>query len=74
MPVQEVSPYLGLNWKTIKAIDKKFMEEKFGPTDYRGLCILAIDEVSVRKGHRHLNLVMDFDTAGWFRSVKAAYR
>jgi len=60
MTVQEVSRHLGLDWKTVKAIDEKFLEEKFGPTDYRGLCILAIDEVSIRKGHRYLAVVLDY--------------
>jgi len=62
MTVQEVSRHLGLDWKTVKAIDKKFLEEKFGPTDYRGLRILAIDEVSIRKGHRYLTVVLDYET------------
>jgi hypothetical protein len=63
MPVQDVSRHLGLNWKTIKAIGKQFREEKFGPTEYRGLCILAIDEVSIHKGYRHLNLVLGFESS-----------
>jgi len=62
MTVQEVSRHLGLDWKTVKAIDEKFLEEKFGPTDYRGLRILAVDEVSIRKGHRYLTVVLDYET------------
>ena len=62
MTIQEVSRHLGLDWKTVKAIDQKFLEEKFGQTDYRGLRILAVDEVSIRKGHRYLTVVLDYET------------
>lgn len=62
MTVQEVSRHLGLDWKTVKAIDQKFLEEQFGQTDYRGLRILAVDEISIRKGHRYLTVVLDYET------------
>lgn len=62
MTVQEVSRHLRLDWKTVKAIDQKFLEEQFGQTDYRGLRILAVDEISIRKGHRYLTVVLDYET------------
>jgi len=62
MTVQEVSRHLGLDWKTVKAIDQQFLENAYGQTDYQGLRILAIDEVSVRKGHRYLTVVLDYET------------
>jgi len=62
MTVKEVSRHLGLDWKTVKAIDHKFLEEQFGQTDYRGLRILAVDEVSIRKGHRYLTVVLDYES------------
>jgi transposase len=62
MTVQEVSRHLGLDWKTVKAIDQQFLEEQFGQTDYQGLRILAVDEVSIRKGHRYLTVVLDYET------------
>lgn len=62
MTVQEVSRHLGLDWKTVKAIDQHFLEQAYGQTDYRGLRILAVDEVSVRKGHRYLTVVLDYET------------
>jgi len=62
MTVLEVSRHLGLDWKTVKAIDQKFLEEQFGQTDYRGLRILAVDEVSIRKGHCYLTVVLDYES------------
>ncbi len=62
MTVQEVARHLGLNWKTVKAIDQKFLEREYGQTDYQGLRILAIDEISIRKGRRYLTVVLDYET------------
>jgi len=62
MAVLEVARHLGLDWKTVKAIDQKFLERDYGQTDYQELRILAIDEISIRKGHRYLIVVLDYET------------
>lgn len=60
LTVKEVADHLGLNWKTVRRIDKHFLEEEYGQTDYRGLRILAVDEIALRKGHRYLTIVLDY--------------
>jgi transposase len=60
MTVSEVAQHLGLNWKTVKAIDKFYLERDYGQPDLTGLRILAVDEISIRKGHRYLTIVMDY--------------
>ena len=60
MTVTEVARHLGMNWKTVKAIDKTFLERDYGQPDLNGLRILAVDEISIRKGHRYLTLVLDY--------------
>jgi len=62
MTVREVAWHLGLDWKTVKTIDQRFLERQYGQTDYQGLRILAIDEISIRKGHRYLTVVLDYLT------------
>lgn len=62
MTVKEVAEHLDLDPKTVKEIDKAFLKEDFGETDYSGLRILAIDEISVRKGHDYLTIVLDYET------------
>ncbi len=62
MTVTEAAEHLGLNWKTAKAIDKQYLERDFGQPDYEGLLILAVDEISLRKGHRYLTIVLDYET------------
>jgi transposase len=60
MTVSDVAQHLGLNWKTVKAIDKFYLERDYGQPDYQALRILAVDEISIRKGHRYLTVVMDY--------------
>lgn len=62
MTVKEVAEHLGLDWKTVKELDKQALEEEFGETDYRGLRMLAIDEIAVRRGHKYLTVVLDYET------------
>jgi len=60
MTVSEVANHLDLNWKTVKAIDKQFLEQQYGQPDLSGLRILAVDEIAVRRGHKYLTVVMDY--------------
>jgi len=60
MTVSEVSRHLGLNWKTVKDIDKYYLERDYGKPVLNGLRILAVDEISIRKGHRYLTVVLDY--------------
>jgi transposase len=60
LTVKDVADHLGLNWKTVKRVDKLFLEEKYGETDYQGLRILAVDEIAIRKGHHYLTVVLDY--------------
>ena len=62
MTVQDVARHLDLDWKTVKTVDKLFLEAHYGQPDYEGLRILAVDEISVRKGHRYLTVVLDYET------------
>jgi len=62
LTVQDVARHVGLDWKTVKDIDKAFLEEEFGQTDYTNLTILAVDEVSVRKGHHYMTVVLNYLT------------
>jgi transposase len=62
LTVKEVARHLSLDWKTVKAIDKSCLERDFGETDYSELRVLAIDEISLRKGYKFLTVVLDYDT------------
>lgn len=60
LPITQVAEHLGLDPKTVKAVDQEFLEQDFGKTDYRGLRILAIDEIAIKKGHQYMTVVMDY--------------
>ena len=62
MTVSEVAQHLGIDWKTVKNIDKFYLERNYGQPDLKGLRILAVDEISIRKGHSYLTVVLDFLT------------
>jgi transposase len=62
MTVTEVAKHLDLNWKTVKAIDKKFLEQHYGNPNLDGLRILAVDEIAVRRGHQYVTVVLDYLT------------
>ena len=60
LTVTEVAKHFGINWKTVKTIDKFFLERQYAQTDYQNLRILAVDEISVKKGQRYLTVVLDY--------------
>lgn len=62
MTVTEVAQHFQLDWKTVKEIDKQYCEAHYGQPNYDGLRILAVDEISLRKGHKYLTIVLDYET------------
>jgi len=62
MTVTEVAQHLQLDWKTVKEIDKQYLEAHYGQPNYDGLRILAVDEISLRKGHKYITIVLDYET------------
>ena len=55
MTVSEVARHLKIDWKTVKNIDKFYLERDYGQPDYKGLRILAVDEISIRKAQNYLS-------------------
>lgn len=63
MTVQEAARHLGLDPKTVKAVDKHFLQQEFGETNYDGLRILAVDEIALEKGpNGYMTVVLDYLT------------
>jgi len=60
MTVKDVAEHLDLDPKTVKSIDKAFLEKEFGEMNAAGLRVLAIDEIAVRKGHTYMTVIMDY--------------
>jgi len=62
MTVTDVAAHVDLDWKTVKNIDKAFLEEEYGSPSFDGLRILAVDEFSVRKGRKFMTVVLNYET------------
>lgn len=62
MTIADVARHFHIDWKTVKNIDKEFLERDYGRTDYQNLRLLAVDEIAVKKGHRYMTVVIDYET------------
>lgn len=59
MTIADVALYLGVSDSMIRGIDKLYLGRKFSKPKLGHLKYLAMDEISVRKGHKYLTMVMD---------------
>jgi len=57
--IKAVAEELGLDWKTVKELDKQYMREQVRRMGRPGPLVIGIDEVSIRKGHTYRIVVSD---------------
>lgn len=57
-----VAKRYGIDWSTVKRLDKLQLQHCFADIDMRGVKHLIMDEFSIQKGHRYATVVMDADT------------
>jgi transposase len=62
MTVKAVAFHLGVSWDVVKDIQKRYLKGKFAKPKLKHLRQIAIDEISTRKGHRYLTLVLDLES------------
>lgn len=62
MTIKEVAEHLDLDWKTVKEIHKRFLQEKFVHEERGSPKILVVDEISIRKRHRYLTIIADWES------------
>jgi transposase len=56
LTIKDVAEHFNLDPKTVKEIDKSFLD------NLEGLRVLMIDEIAVRKGHSYMTVVADYFT------------
>ena len=56
---QDVTKELKLDWHTVKALDKGYMEEQLRRSPVAGPGVIGIDKIALRKGHRDRIVVSD---------------
>jgi len=59
MAIRHVARYFGLDWKTVKGIDRARLERSLGPIDLDGLEVIALDEFAIQKGHRYATVIVE---------------
>lgn len=59
MTIQDIANHLGMQWDTIKEIQKDALAKKYGKPDLSKVKYIAIDEIAVKKGHNYQTIVMD---------------
>lgn len=57
--IKAVARELRLDWHTVKALEKQYMQEQIRRTGTPAPRIIGIDEVSIRKGHTYRIVVSD---------------
>lgn len=57
--IQDVAKEFRLDWKTVKELDKHYMQEQLRRTGTPTPGVIGIDEVSMRKGHTYRIVVSD---------------
>jgi len=61
MTITEVAKHLGLDWKTVKEIHKQYLRERFSHEDIGYPRLLAVDEISLKKRHHYLTLIINWE-------------
>ncbi|MBC7771414.1 MAG: ISL3 family transposase [Pyrinomonadaceae bacterium] len=59
MTIKDVAAHLQVSWDTIKDIQARSLQRRFGKPKLHKLRQIAIDEVAVGKGHHYLTVVLD---------------
>lgn len=59
MTIQDVALHLQVSWDTIKDIQARSLQRRFGKPKLHKLRQIAIDEIAVGKGHHYLTVVLN---------------
>jgi transposase len=62
MTIQDVAKHLGVSWDVVKDIQKRYLSKHYAHPRLKDLNLIAIDEISIGRGHRYLTVVLDLLT------------
>jgi transposase len=60
LPIRDIARHLDLDWKTIKELHKQYLQERYSREDIGLPELLAVDEISLRKGHHYLTVIINW--------------
>jgi len=61
MTLKDIARHLRVGWDCIKDIVKRNLHQRFSKLKFSHLKYLAIDEISIAKGHKYLTVVLDLE-------------
>jgi transposase len=61
MTIQDVADHLQVSWDLIKEIQRADLETRFARPKLKKVRQIAIDEISIAKGHRYMTVVLDLE-------------
>ena len=78
MTIQDVANHLNVGWDLIKNIQKQNLKKRYSHPKLKKLKQIAIDEITIGKGHRYLTIVLDLKSGavvfvGEGKGVEALY-
>ncbi len=62
MTILDVARHLGVSWDVIKEIQKRNLQKRYSKPKLNKLKKIAIDEISIGKGHKYQTIVLDLIT------------
>ena len=60
--IQAAARHLGVGWDLIKDIQKDYLQRHYSRPRLKHLRRIAIDEISIGKGHKYLTIVLDLES------------
>ena len=70
MTIKDIANHLKISWDTVKEIQKNHLTRRYKKLNYKKLKKIAIDEISIGKGHQYITIVMDLDSGRIFHVGK----
>jgi transposase len=62
MTILDVARHLGVSWDVVKDMQKRHLKKHYGRPKLNKIKLIAIDEISIGRGHRYLTVVLDLKT------------
>lgn len=63
MTLNDVAELLHMSWHQVKEIDKSQLRKRYQKLNFEGLRILSIHESSIRKHHKYMTVISNFEPA-----------
>ena len=70
MSIDEVANHYGLDWKTVKEIDKNYIKKRIEEIPLDNLRVIGMDEVARSKGHKYFTVIYNLETNQLLRIIE----